>query len=266
MSEYFDVPEEDRDYPKKSPYATRKQFYIMLVVALAVVVAVPFLIRGCKEERDWVVSKENLRVIGSALRLYSEQHDDGLPPIAERSREGIVLDRNNYPVIWASQVYGALVNTEALKNPKVSKDWSTIITIPGKSPETIFLGYGMLTSLDTVRIYEVTNTAEVILIAETISGGFGNSLNPLPLGVERDGFAIGYNNSNDYPNEQTEFATRLAFLADEKGTAIENMKVLHPDRGTLSLNLDGSLRVLSPIDQKVGKVGRMPRGIWVPIR
>jgi len=259
--------EEREERRKRSPLATRREFLYILFFTIASIPIVLYLLRGCKDHRDWVVSKQNLQAIGQAIQVYTHLNNEGLPPIAERRAEGIVHDKFGKPLIWASQVYGALSIRDAFDNPKLPTEWETTISIPGGDGEWISLGYGMLSSLDTARLYEVARPSNVVLLAETICNGLGNSFDPLPIpGTPKDGFVIGYDDSNNFPTTQSKFATRLAFLAENPSVLMDAREPLHRGRGTLALTVDGSIRILQASDQAVTRSGTLPTGLWAPFR
>lgn len=262
------ISEDDREEKRKrSPLVTRREILFIVFLTVLSIPIVLYLLRGCKEHRDWVVSKQNLQAIGQAIQVYTHLNNEGLPPIAERRAEGIVHDRYGKPLIWASQVFGALSVRDAFDNPKLPTEWETEISAPGGQGESVPLGYGMLSALDTARLYEVARPSNVVLLAETICNGYGNSFDPLPIpGTPKDGFVIGYDDNNDFPTAKSNYVTRLAFLAENPSIPISAREPLHRGRGTLALTVDGSILVLRASDQVVTKSGTLPTGLWAPFR
>jgi hypothetical protein len=124
----------------------------------------------------------------------------------------------------------------------------------------VALSYGMLSSGDTARRYEIRDDA--ILLAETIGSGACGSFNPLPLGGA-DGFMIGYDNSNFFPDGESKYVTRLAFFGE--GPSPLGLMSVHP-QGVNAIRADGSLVTFSSAVEAfpVSKTGDKPTGQWVP--
>jgi hypothetical protein len=100
----------------------------------------------------------------------------------------------------------------------------------------------------------ISNPASKILLAETVRNGVLGTLDPLPLQVpvdpanpsagmrtiQDDGFVIGFDNDQNYPNGATKFATRLAFPDSKSGELNADTPTRHPD-GIHFLTVDGGL-------------------------
>ena len=124
----------------------------------------------------------------------------------------------------------------------------------------VALSYGMLTSADTGRLYEIRD--QTVILAETIGGGVLGSYNPEPLGGP-DGFVIGYDNTNGYPDENTGFVTRLAFIGS--GSSPLGLTPIHA-QGVNGIRADGSIVTFESASEAfpVAKSGKNPSGHWVP--
>ncbi len=228
-----------------------------------------FLYRPAKDRRDVVVSKENLHAIYNALSLYAVSNSDGLPIVYQRQAGGAAyVDAFGSPVTWANIVYGYGQLQGRLNNPKSRREWDTLLADPCEPDKTINLSYGMVAALSAERIYAVKDPNKAILLAETIGGGHANTRNPYPLDVPggRDGFLIGYSDNNFSPTEDSEFATRLAFIADAAGAPDARRRPIHPGRAVLAITVGGNLIELQPVDMRVDKAGKVPIGRWAPFR
>ena len=79
-------PEDDRDVERRrgTAYVTRKgAIRTVSLVAIAMLLGYFTVFRGCKERRDFVVSKDNLSLMHQALYLYAA--DGNQPDLNEAS-------------------------------------------------------------------------------------------------------------------------------------------------------------------------------------
>lgn len=261
------VEDDERDIERRSsPYMSRREFKIIIFIFLLLMIPSYFLYGGCKRERDYVVSKENLHAMFGALSLYAQDNNEGFPTVFQLSPDGqVLIDGYGRPVVWANLAL-SYVEARKLNNPSSKSDWDFVVTKPGAGGEGTTVSYGMLSSLSTARYYDVNNPSECILLAETISSGLENSLNPLPIGVEKDGFAIGYDDSNGGITSSSKYATRLAFTSEEKHANLSKMNALHAEKGTLGISVSGSLRIIRASDLTIPRNGKLAAGPWAPFR
>jgi hypothetical protein len=84
----------------------------------------------------------------------------------------------------------------------------------------------------------------------------------MPLGGQ-DGFMIGYDNSNLFPDAETEFVTRLAFVGP--GSSPQGLTSVH-SQGVNAIRADGSLVTFKTAGEAfpVNKSGGKLSGQWVP--
>ncbi|MDQ2986133.1 MAG: hypothetical protein M3R13_05360 [Armatimonadota bacterium] len=252
--------DDDRDIERRGQsYATRRDVLIFGgIAAVLVVLAYVFLFRPWKANRDFVVSQSNLQSMSRALGLYAEANNDGLPPAYLPG----VKDTFERPSTWANQLFPYTARVEIYNNATAPEEGNTTLTHLGVGGETtdVELSYGMLAAADTARRYEIRDAT--ILLAETIGSGVDGSFNPMPLGG-KDGFLIGYDNSNSFPNAGTKFATRLAFTGD--GDSPLESTPIHP-KGTLGIRADGGIAIFETAAQAfpVRVQGQNPSGQWVP--
>ncbi len=267
MTYLFTVDEDERDTERRSsPYMSRKEFRIILMGFLILLVPFYFLYGSCKRDRDFVVSKENLHAMFGAISLYAQDNNEGLPTVFQKEADGTVLiDGYGRPVVWANLVL-SYMDAKKMNNPSSEMEWDVEITRPSSGGEGTQLSYGMLSSLSTARFYDVNNPSECVLLAESISSGLGNSLNPMPLGVKKDGFCIGYDDSNGMLTERSNYSTRVAFFGIEPKAKMNQLTSIHGDKGTLAISVSGTLRVLRSIDLTIPRNGKTAVGPWAPFR
>jgi hypothetical protein len=252
--------DDDRDIERRGQhYVTRKDMLIFGGIAVVVIVlAYLFVIVPWKKDRDFKASQSNLRALSRAIGLYAEANNDGLPPVYLPGAK----DSKGRPVTWANQIFGYTARLEIYENSRNPDEGNTVLTHRSPAGETtvVSLSYGMLAATDTARMYEIRD--ETILLAETIGSGVDGSYNPLPLGGP-DGFMIGYDNSNAFPDGDTQFVTRLAYTSP--GESPLGLTSVH-EKGTLGIRADGSISIFPSAAAAfpVRKTGRKPTGPWAP--
>ncbi|MEO7454506.1 MAG: hypothetical protein ABIV13_07060 [Fimbriimonadales bacterium] len=228
------------------------------ILAVVLVLAYFFLIGPALKHANFVRSKANLKAMARGLGLYAEANNDGFPPVYFPGAK----DANGRPITWANQIFDYVGRMEVFENAANPEGGNTMLTRTDTqgNREDVALSYGMLSSADTARRYEMRDDA--ILLAETIGSGVCGSFNPLPLGGT-DGFTIGYDNSNVFPDAQTNYVTRLAFLGE--GPSPLGLMSVHP-LGINAIRADGSLVTFSSAGEafSVSKSGGKPSGQWVP--
>jgi len=242
-------------------YVTRKEFMIWIAAGFVALLAAYFIFyRPWKGNRDFVVSQTNLQAIGKAVGLYISANNEGLPAVVLPGAR----DAQGLPITWANQLFDYAQRTAIFSNSANPSDGDTWLskTSMGGGREAIVLSYGMLCAASAARRYEVEDPT--ILLAETVGGGAMNSYDPIPLG-RRDGYMIGYDNSNVEADRTTRYVTRVAFVSDSE-TDISRLEPLHGAHGTIGLRADGSIAIFkSAIPAlKVEKRGNVPTGQWVP--
>lgn len=255
--------DEDRDVERRSSQYVpmRSAFLILGLLILATALILLLIMPGCLAQKRYYVTKTNLKAISSAFQSYASSNDDGLPPAFEGTLNRIATS-NGKPVTWASRIV-EYIDPSVLKNERNEADWNTIINHP-LTGEPLSLSYGANASILTapLKTYDIRNGSDLILAAETIGGGRANSFNPMPLDVpeQRDGFLIGFDNTNREPDRMSKRVTRLAFWSDTPIAAPEGLQPLHGPRGVASITLEGRLVPLFAQDQMLDSARRR----WVP--
>jgi hypothetical protein len=255
--------DEDRDVERRvRTYVTRKEFLIWIAIGAAVLVAAYFLLYiPWKGNRDFVVSQTNLQAIGKALGIYMAANDDGLPAVYLPGAK----DADGHPVTWANQLFGYSEHMDVFHNASNPSAGDTLLGYTDASGErsVVALSYGMLSAASALRKSEIRD--ETIIFAETIGRGAMGSFDPIPLDGA-DGFAIGYDDSNDQPTGSSRYATRLAFVSDKDKPDPADLLPLHGERGAVGLRMDGGVSIFpSALPAiKINRRGNLPAGQWVP--
>ena len=252
--------DDDRDVERRGhTYLTRRDFMLFMAIAVVLVALayILFIVPGLRN-RHFVVSKSNLEKMARGLKMYADANNGGLPPVHQIG----TLDAKGRPSTWANQIFdytGRLDIYNNRANPDEGNTMLTRTTTDGVQTD-VELSYGMLTSADTGRFYEIRD--QTIILAETLGNGALGSYNPEPLGGP-DGFMIGYDNTNAFADSQTKFVTRLAFK--KGGDAPLGLEPIHP-KGVVGIRADGSIVTFSTAAEAfpVSKTGRNPSGHWVP--
>ena len=255
--------DEDRDIERRiRTYVTRKEFLIWIAIGAAVLSVAYFLLYiPWKGNRDFVVSQTNLQAIGKAMGIYMAANDDGLPAVYLPGAK----DAEGHPVAWANQLFGYSERMDVFHNDSNPAAGDTLLgyTDATGSRSVIALSYGMLSAASALRKSDIRD--ETIIFAETIGGGAMGSFDPLPLDGP-DGFAIGYDDSNDQPTGSSRYATRLAFVSDKANPDPADLGPLHGARGTVGLRMDGGVSIFQSALPaiRVTRRGNLPAGQWVP--
>ncbi|MFN8139065.1 MAG: hypothetical protein U0R49_04630 [Fimbriimonadales bacterium] len=253
--------EEDRDTDRRgSPLLNLRTAALMVVVLLGGLTLVLALVMpGCMERKGWYITKSNLKSLSAAFQTYAQSNDSGFPPAFETREDGVALS-NGRPLTWATQI-AEYVQPDSLKNPRNKDEWDTLVGYPGRQePANLSYGANGAILFSGLRTYDLQNSNNLVLLAETIGGGQMNSHDPLPLDVpeKRDGFLIGFDDSNGPPTNKSQTVTRLAFFNARSKDAAP----LHSAHGVAAISPEGGLIVLSAGDQQLANA----RTRWVPKR
>lgn len=257
--------DEDRDTEKKkSPYVTKRELTIVPIVFIIIVIVLYFTVyQTWKADRDAHVSKTNLKGIYAALKLYSEQNDEGFPPSLLFSEGKPITDSLGNPICWANAVTNFLTSEASLTNPASQEDWDSRITVTNQQGEreSTRLSYGLVTDRSLMRWYYLDN--DKAIVAETISSGKANSINPMPIERLQDGFLIGFNDSNFKMTPNSNYVTRVAFTSEKPNPELNQLIPLHKERGTFVLTAAGGIISLTNGEElSIKRTGKIAKGIW----
>lgn len=212
----------DVDAPEgaKSPgaqYMSRKDVkWILLATGVIFVGLIPVYI-SMRDKAYATTCKKNLSRIGEALQLYADTHDDRLPPLYEEGANGEpAIGPDGYPYTWISDIQPLMNARASFVCPSAdSSEYAFSASPTGGEP--IPSTYGMYSAYSSSPTKDVEGGDIIVLVAETANAGALGSFNPKPLSGKQDGFLIGWDNSNQAPDEATTLMTRLAFKNTAKG-------------------------------------------------
>ncbi|HVT13745.1 MAG TPA: hypothetical protein VHE55_15880 [Fimbriimonadaceae bacterium] len=256
MSDPYD-PQEVDEKRRGSQYVSRKDFRIVAVVLFVLAIfAWPvymFMLRGVNSS----LCAKNLRKISGALQNYIADFDDHLPYAYETvdyDSKDVHL-RGGYAYTWQWQLERYTNDWSAFRCPAADKSENTL-TSDGTDIEAT--SYGMLNAYSGVQMSTIPNPDQKILIGETAKSGANGTADPLPLMaggnvLKDDGFVIGFDNDQDYPNSKTSYATRLAFPGSAKTGFNHETETRHPAENHF-LSLTGAMRSM---DGSIGSVIRL---------
>ncbi|MFI5385738.1 MAG: hypothetical protein ACHQ50_06415, partial [Fimbriimonadales bacterium] len=187
----------------------------------------------------------NLRKISSAMQDYLADNDDRFPFAYERagySTNDINL-KNGYAYTWQWQLQRYTGDWAAFRCPAADPA-ECALTSDGTTIEAS--SYGMLDAYSGVSSSTIQLPDQKVVIGETSKGGANGTYDPKPLMVDGkvlvdDGFMVGFDNDQDYPNASTGLATRLAFPDSAKLGFNRDTEGRHPD-GIHYLTAGGGLR------------------------
>ncbi len=257
----------------RSEYINRKdlKWIIIILVALGVVLTPVYLIMRGQQQRQACAG--NLGQMYKGLYLYSQLNDDRLPPVYEMEGDGTpriqVLDGKDSVITWASHLGSHIPDRVRMSCPASSADENVPTLVygrPGKDDAIEPVSYGMAVSLSSMPLGDLAAPNDTLLITESSDNGAQGSYNPLPFRREGkvvpfDGMAIGWDNSNSFPNAQTKAMTRLAFRNTSQGNFGADALGRH-NLVNNAIMADGSLRFLSAADARVKIQRGRPSGIW----
>lgn len=256
MPDEFDpqAPEDRRS----SDLMSRKDWRVVAIVLFFLaLIGWPIYLKLAADANK-ALCKRNMRKIGAAMGEYTNDFDGRLPFAYEttgfESTEVRLRDHLAYTWQWQLQRYTrdwsvfACPAAEEAEHTKTSDGFSVHVS-----------DYGMLAGFSGIDTATVANPDRSFIVGETSNFGSLNSYDPLPIQVEgsplrNDGFMIGFDNDQIYPNEQTKQVTRLAFRDVGKGNYNSDSRSRHPG-GIFMLTLDGGIRTIEGNDANVKRFG-----------
>lgn len=279
MSSYHDPydPNEVDERPRSS-YLSKKDAKAMLIFAVIAVIACTPLYRMMRENGRKTFCQQNMHAIQSAMLAYAELHDDRFPPLCEIGNNFEPLLHDGRPFTWASAIFEGMKRTQNFRCPSANESEVTHAFNPIDSNKIIDMTYGMYAAWSGHATWDISDSAQAVLITETSNHGANDTYNPVPFvdaegnTVKEDGFYIGWDQGNriaDWKRRNTtaydmpKFVTRLAFPGTSKGNFNKKGASRH-SRGNHALFCDGHVELLLPSSARVEyiDVGGELTGIW----
>jgi len=250
----------------RSQYVSKKDIRIVAVALIVAAIAAVPLYRKYRDQAYARTCFANMRAVHQAVTGYMSQNDDHLPPVYYPDAEGNPVLVDGVPVTWVTLVQPDMSKRLSFTCPSATEDEvskSLGSTETGPLPST----YGMLTPLGLKGRIDFETPGETVLVAETSNHGSQTSYNPLTFKDQvNDGFAIGYEKAQDFPDVDTQksnFVTRLAFRGTAKGTFDANAEPRH-SAGINYVTFDGQASRMPVKGAFLTRHGNQVVGTWNP--
>lgn len=244
---------------RSSQYVTKRDVRIVAVFLILLIAAGFPIFRILQKRAQRSVCATNLGAVANAISQYAVLHDDRFPPIM-RTGPGNQPDLGDsgHPYTWVSDIDELMTKRASFLCPAADeKDVTFVEGIHKLIPTT----YGMYEPYGGYLRTIIPNPDQTVLISETSNLGSGSTYDPLPYKGGADGFVIGWNDSNDIPDDKSVAATRLAFMGTESGIFKADGEARHEDR-IHALNCDGAMIFIKPVEARI-KISRgLPSGLW----
>lgn len=208
--------EEDRDSPRGSAYASKKDIKWMLIgvggLLLLLYPAYLYML-GISNVH---VCASNLNAMYQAVSLYAQDNEGRFPPIAEEAdpRTGAPLMANGRLSTWMSQAFRYQPKESIYRCPAAADD--ELVPSEGRvenptthqmETRTILSSYGMYRPYGGAVSTNIERSSQTVIIAETSNRGAQGSYDPHPFlspegqPLPYDGFSIGWSGGNVSPTE-----------------------------------------------------------------
>lgn len=279
MSTYNDPydPSEVDERPR-SAYLSKKDAKALLIFLLIAIVALTPVYRLMRENSRKTFCQQNMHAIQSAMLAYAELHDDRFPPLCELGSNYEPILHDGRPYTWASAIFEGMKKTQNFRCPSAHEDEITHAFNPYEPEKIIDMTYGMYAAWSGHATWDITDSAQAVLVTETSNHGARRTYNPVPFVdaqgnvIKEDGFYIGWDKGNrisDWKKRNTtaydmpKFVTRLAFPDTADGVFRKDGPCRH-SRGNHALFCDGHVELLTPNAARVEyiDVGGDLTGIW----
>lgn len=201
-------------------YLSKKDAKWLVVVSALLVVGLIPVYLYMREKAFQATCVKNMNGIMEAMILYSTQHDDRFPPLYNANTDGEPEEFNGgAPYTWVSDIWPLKSDRVEFVCPSASPDEYSYSANPtGGAP--IASTYGFYAPYASYSTLLVDHPETVVILAETSNHGAATSYDPLPYKSSKyDGTVIAWDNSNDWPDENTKLVTRLAFPGSQGGDA-----------------------------------------------
>jgi hypothetical protein len=241
---------ERTDEQPKSQYLSRRDVKVFVIAVVVLAVALSPVYFVLKENSDAFLCKRNLRAISKAISLYAIENNDRLPP-AFVTPDGVraYVEGNGAVYTWANLVDAHMSRDASFKCPKAS-DEECFIDHDIETGALMPVSYGMYLPMSGMPLSSVPNPESAILITETSSLGYNDTLDPHPYfdindQKVKDGFVVTWDTGNKFPEGPVSSVTRLAFGDTKDGRFLKDGPTRHPG-GNHFLTVAGSSITLKP--------------------
>lgn len=214
----YDPSAPEGSTPVSSQYMSKRDVKLLLIISVPLILMLIPVYLYMREKAYKSTCIKNINGIMEAITLYSAQHDDRYPPaFADNGNGEPTLDADGYPYTWVSDVWSLKSDRVDFVCPTASKEeWAYSASPTGGAP--IPSTYGFYAAYSSYSTQLVDNPDSVIILAETSNGGSHDTFDPHPFSnTKYDGYVIGWDNSNTWPDQNTKSVTRLAFPGSRHG-------------------------------------------------
>lgn len=262
----YDPTAPDGDDYGRSQYVSKRDVRVIAVFLIILALAAIPIFKMLERNAHKSTCRSNLGAIADAMNQYASLHDDRFPPIMRTGSDNEPdLGSTGYPYTWASDLSQFMKHNTSFVCPEARPE--EITKVEGEHG-VIDLTYGMYEPYGGYLRTIVPNPDQTVLIIETSNHGSNGSFDPLPYKdssgkeIPWDGFVVGWNNTNDKPNDQSSLVTRLAF-PESAGGKFNLKDPSRHDGGIIAINCSGSLLpLIRPHDAVVRMKGGLPSGYW----
>ncbi len=264
MSDPYDPQAVEGASPSQQ-YVTKKDVKIVLIVLVVLlIIGIPvyfYMLKGVYKS----ICAKNFKQLGTALNLYMEEHDERYPfaytTATYESDEPSAFD-NGLTYTWQQDLRPFISDPTVFKCPAASDEENNRSSGNGTDVDTS--SYGMVYAYSGQLAVSVADPKSQIILGETIDRGRKDTVDPLPLKsfdgreMASDGYVIGFDTSNTFPNKQTTAVTRLAFPGSKTTGYTAEADSRHPG-GIHFLYCDG--HVSKSLDGTIGRITQDVSGL-----
>ena len=225
-SDAYDPGAPEGEVSGRGQYKTPRQLRQMLIGFVVIFLLLIPIYRFLLGRSQSSICTQNIKAIMQAMNIYAQNNDERFPPVARTESYFTTipsLDSTGHVYTWASDLQ-PYMNARASFRCPAADDKELVATEDNSTnKKTIPLSYGMYAPYGGFLVSEVENPDQTVIISETSNEGSGRSYDPMPFHSSAgaplpDGFAIGWNDSNEEPSSKTLDVTRLAFQGTQGGT------------------------------------------------
>ncbi|CAN5367579.1 hypothetical protein BH11ARM1_BH11ARM1_00360 [soil metagenome] len=278
MSDAYDPGAPEGETSAGAQYLNKRDVRTIAAILVVVGLCMIPIYKNLEKSGQKAVCKTNLQAIASAINQYAEQNDGRFPPAHATDASGtapLVDAKGNRLITWATEISTYMKVRASFNCPAAAPEESVLIYSQrpidnnNVSDRSRKLGeelssYGMYSAYSGYPVQQVADPNQTLLITETANMGSRDTFDPLPFKdgdgkvIPYDGFAIGWDNSNEIPNSKTKSVSRLAFYGSQKGDFLKDSESRHGDF-IHALTATGSLINIDPasalVQQRASIVG-----------
>lgn len=252
MADAYDPSEsEGRSRPS---HLTRKDFRVILVAVIILVVLMTPIYGMLKSQRDKHLCKQNFGQIYKSMVAYAIDNNDRFPPLfVENNGEPAFPNGDGRPYTWMSLIQGGLNRRASFQCPSAAED-EHVWNLPNNSDHQAFASdIGMYKPWAGWNMTMISDPDRSVLVTETSNAGSNDTFDPHPYSHRVDGMAITWDTGNGSPTNLSEFVTRLAFKGTKEKRFVRSGETRHSE-GNHAISVGGSLIHLKPDAARIQRI------------